>query len=313
MDLKLEESTIYSFPHGFITKKGEPVLVTTLDDKRCQRLKEMYLAYRPRNSFQGLPPVTEEACVKWVLHMIGHGINLVALSFEEGVVGYVALFPIDDRKCEMLVVVSPPSQNEGIGTELSRCAIQLSHEIGFERIQLSVEATNVRARHVYKKCGFEYLTYDPTGEVEMALDLKRYRDTVSVSVDKIMNRDVIAIRDDEPCRAAVEIFLSKRIGSLPVTEENGKLVGIISKTDLMVPSQINKKVSDVLTREVFTVREGCKIANVIRMLQSKKVRCIPVVDSNRKLVGIVGREDVLSYYARQLQQPAADDKLPDPP
>ena len=55
MDRKLEESTIYSFPHAFINKKGEPILITTLDDKRCQRLIEMYLAYEPRGSFQGLP------------------------------------------------------------------------------------------------------------------------------------------------------------------------------------------------------------------------------------------------------------------
>jgi len=300
MSLELEKSTIYSFPHGFISKKGEPILVTTLDDKRCRRLTEMYLAYQPRNSFQGLPPITDEACVKWVQHMIGNGLNLVALSFEDGVVGHVALFPIDKEKCEMLVVVSPPFQNTGIGTELVRCSVQLSDELGFGKIRLSVDATNVRARHVYKKCGFVYLSYEHAGEVEMALDLKRYRDTMNVSVAGIMNKDVIAIRDDESCRAALRIFLDHHVGSLPVVETSGKLVGIVSKTDLMLPSKIDRKVGDILTREVLTVHEGCAISKVIRMLQMRKIRCIPVVDRDTQLVGVVGREDVLAYYAKHI-------------
>lgn len=300
MNPKVEESTIYSFPHAFINKKGEAILVTTLDDKRCQRLTEMYLAYQPRDSFQGLPPISDEACRNWVRHMIRNGINLVALSFGEGVVGHVALFPINDRVSEMLVVVSPPFQNTGIGTELARCSVQLAQEIGFEKIRLSVEVTNVKARHIYKKCGFEYLSYESAGEIEMALDLKRFRDTVNVSVAQIMNRDVIAIRDDEPCRTALQIFLNNHVGSLPVIDEDRKLVGIISKSDFMLPSKIGKKVCDILTREVVTVREEYPIGRVIRMFQSMRIRCIPVVDGDRKLIGVVGREDVLVYYAKSL-------------
>lgn len=300
MNGKLKESTIYSFPHAFISKREEAILITTLDDKRCQRLIEMYLAYQPRNSFQGLPPIQDQACVKWVQQMIGNGINLVALSFGEGVVGHIVLLPITDLVCEMLVVVSPPFQDTGIGTELVRCSVQLSDEIGFERIRLSVEAANVRARHVYKKCGFEYLSDDRAGEVEMALDLKRYRDTVSVSVGGVMNKGVISIRAGESCRAAVEIFVNSHVASLPVVDNDDRLIGIITKSDLMVPSKIDKKVSDVLTREVLTVREECAIAKVIRMLQSKKVRSIPVVDRGKKLVGIIGRTDVLVYYAKHL-------------
>ena len=300
MDARLKNSTIYNYPHAFINKKEDPILVTTLNDERCQRLIEMYLAYQPRNSFQGLPPVQDRPCVQWVQHMIANGVNLVALSFGEGVVGHVALFPINDLVCEMLVVVSPPLQNTGIGTELVRCSIQLSDEIGFEKIRLSVEATNLRARHVYKKCGFEYLSDERMDEVDMAVDLKRYRDAVNVSVDTIMNKQVIAVCADEPCRNVLENFLTSHLGSLPVVDKKGELIGIVSKTDLMLPSKIDKRVGDILTRQVLTVQEGCPVVRVIRMLQSKKVRSIPVVDRNMKLVGVVGREDVLAYYARQL-------------
>jgi CBS domain-containing protein len=229
--------------------------------------------------------------------MIDTGINLIALSFEAGLVGHSALFPVNDRVSEMLVVVSPPFQNIGIGTELTRCAIQLAHELGYETIQLSVEVTNTRARHVYKKCGFDYKYYDHAGEVEMALDLRRYRDLAGACVAEIMNRDVMAVREDLSCRNALNMFLGGHIGSLPVVDEEGHLQGIISKSDLMLPSQIDRKVGDILTRQVLTVEEGCTVARVIQMLQSKKIRGIPVLDSQRRLVGIVGREDILAYYA----------------
>ena len=307
MDLKLEDTTIYSVPHAFINKKGEPIVVTTLDDKRCQQLMAMYLAYQPRNSFQGLPPIKDEACVQWVQHMIGHGINLVALSFGDGVVGHTVLFPVDKSVCEILVVVTPALQDTGIGTELVRCAVQLAHEIGFERIQLTVEATNARARRVYKKCGFDCLSRDhasQAGELDMALDLKRHRQAVSVSVDSVMNKQVVSIRDDQPCEAALQMFLATHVGSLPVVNPQGEVVGIISKTDLLSPSKIGKRVRDVLTRDVVTIQQGCPLAKAIRILQSRRVRAIPVVDRHRKLLGVVGREDILAYYARLLREPS---------
>jgi len=299
-DPRAESSTIRRSPQAFITKKGDAVLIRTLDDKTCQGLVEMYLAYQPRSAFQGLPPITDEACVKWVGYMIQNGTNLVALSFGEGVVGHAALFSIDEKVCELLVVVSPKSQNVGIGTQLTRCCVQMAYEMGFDRIWLPVERTNLRARHVYKKCGFEYLVAGDRHELEMALDLKRYHDAVNIPVEKIMNRDVRFIDSERTCREAAEIFLYEHVASLPVVDREGKLIGIISESDLMLPANLDKRVGDIFTRHVLFVRCGCTVAKVVRMFQSKKVRSIPVVDEDAKLVGIVGRRDVLTYYAENL-------------
>jgi len=300
LDPRAKGSTIHRLPQAFINKKGEAIVVKTLDEKLCQGLIDMYLAYQPRNSFQGLPPITDEACRKWVQHMIGHGVNLVAVALGGGVVGHVALFDMDDQRCELLVVVSPPYQNTGIGTQLTRCAVQMAYEIGFEKIWLPVEATNVRARRVYKKCGFEYLPRRDARELEMAIDLKRYHDLVSAGVEKIMNTDVLAIASHQSCRAAVEIFLRRRVATLPVVDEQRQLIGILSESDLMLPSNLDKQVGDILTRNVLTVRATCTIAKLVRMFQSKKVRSIPVVDEAGRLIGIVGRRDVLAYYVEKL-------------
>ena len=166
------------------------------------------------------------------------------------------------------------------------------------RRSLDVETKNSRARHVYKKCGFECGPRKDAHEITMVVDLARYHDAVDVNVEKIMNPNVIVIHADEPCKAAVEIFLNKRVGSLPVVDNDGRLIGILSESDLMLPANVNRDVGDILTRDVLTVQEGCTVAKVIRVFQSKRIRCIPVVDGAKNVVGVIGRKDILAYYAK---------------
>jgi len=296
----LDETTLHNFPHAFVNRRAEPILVKTLGEKRHRQLVEMYLAFRPRNCFSGLPPLTDPACVRWVEGVIAAGINLVALSFEEGLVGHAALFPIDAQSCEMLCAVSPPDQKIGIGTELTRCAIQLAHELGFDEIRLNVEAGNHVARHVYEKCGFHYLTRGLLGELDMSLDLQRHRDATNVPVREIMNTHVMALYQEMPCRTALEMFLEGRVATLPVINEKGELVGILSETDLLDAANMHKRVAEVLTREVVSVPVGCTIAKLISLFRSRKLRCIPVVDRRNELIGVVGRRDILDYYLRRL-------------
>jgi CBS domain-containing protein len=303
MERDLTRTSIHAFPYAFVSKRGDPILVTTLSADRAADLLAMYLAYEPRGSFQGLPPTRDDLCRKWVDDMIANGLSLVALSFLRGVVGHVALFPVGAEACEMLVVVSPPHQNAGIGTELVRCSTQVSHELGFEQIHLSVESANGRARHVYKKCGFEYVAgVEMSGDIEMVAHLRRHRDTVNASVSAVMNREVISFRPHDPCTVALDIFLRASVASLPVVDDRGRLLGILSKSDLMLSSNLRRNVGEVLTRDVITVAEAAPIEKVLRILQSKRVRAVPVVDRDNKLVGVVGRRDILAYYSKNLDR-----------
>ena len=92
-----------------------------------------YLDYEPRNSFQGLPPLKDDVCEKWAKEMILTGVNLVAVCPRAGIVGHTALFPIDRSRCELLAVVWPEFQNQGIGTALTQCCMQIARQLGFEK------------------------------------------------------------------------------------------------------------------------------------------------------------------------------------
>ena len=300
MKIDLSDTTIHNFPRAFINKRCEAILIQTLADRQQQQLIDMYLAYEPRSSFSGLPPIADAACIAWVRGMIDNAANLISLSFEVGVVGHSALFPTNAEECEILVVISPPQQKIGIGTEMTRSLIQLADELGFERIRLKVEARNHVARHVYQKCGFYYGSHALMDEVDMALDIDIYRSGLEVSVREIMTREVVRVTQDTPCRDALDLLLETGITTLPVVDENDRLKGVLSETDLLIEANISKKAGEVLTREVVSVQDGYTVANVISLFRSRKLRCVPVLDRHMKLVGVVSRRDVLLHYRERL-------------
>jgi ribosomal protein S18 acetylase RimI-like enzyme len=175
--------TISCLPREFRDKQGRDERLVLVEPSLHGAVKAMYLAYQPRGSIQGLPPLRDEACVKWVEEMLRTAVNIVAVGTivenrsagpgddARQVVGHVALFPIDSTRCEMLIVVSPAYQNAGIGTALTRSCVRAAAELGYQRIWLPVDAVNVRARRVYEKCGFQYLSHAPARELDMARDV----------------------------------------------------------------------------------------------------------------------------------------------
>lgn len=292
----IHQSSIWRCPHAFIDRSGRPILIKFLDEALREKFVAMYMAYRPRNSFNGLPPIQDAACSAWARHMVESGLNLVAISFEDGLIGHTGIFRMNQDMCELFAAVTAPYQRVGIGTQLTRCAIQLAYEAGFDRIWLSVESRNHIARHVYAKCGFKYGDTDDITELEMTFDLSLYHDAMDAPISEVMNPCTISIRQDSSCKAALETFLRAHIASLPVVDSENRVVGIMSETDMMTPASLFQRVTDVFTRNVVTVHGDSPISKIIRLFSSKGLRYVPVVDENDRLIGVVGRRDILAYY-----------------
>ena len=137
-------------------KKGHPFEVRSchFEDYLC--LEEMYDSFTPKAMFQGMPPLEKEACRKWIKGLLEAGENF--LAWREGrVVGHSVLLP-DMRKGdgEYLIFVSRPNRGRGVGSELTRMAIETCKALELNAIWLTVDAYNFRATKLYGKYGFEF-------------------------------------------------------------------------------------------------------------------------------------------------------------
>jgi CBS domain-containing protein len=135
----------------------------------------------------------------------------------------------------------------------------------------------------------------------------------------IMTAPVKSIGPDATISEAIALLLSERVSGLPVTDEHGRLVGIVSEGDflhraeigtarrrsrwiefLLGPGEIaesyvqshGRKVGEVMTREVVTAVEGASLIEVVEIMEKHRVKRLPVV-SGDILVGIITRSDLL--------------------
>ncbi len=112
-------------------------------------------------------------------------------------------------------------------------------------------------------------------------------------VKEFMNKPV-TVSPDTPLSEVQRIMAEKLIGGLPVVEE-GKLVGIVTKSDLFkVPEdlRIETPVKEVMTKEVITVQPEVSLAEALKVMSGKGVGRLPVVSREGRLVGIIARADI---------------------
>jgi len=103
-------------------------------------------------------------------------------------------------------------------------------------------------------------------------------------------------------RVAIAITTG-HFGSLPVVDEDRKLVGIISEFDLLRALRAGKDLSAVTARDVMTsnpvsVKEEASSEELMKTLEEKHFIRVPVVDDSGRVVGVVSRTDILKGYVQ---------------
>ncbi|MGD0494992.1 MAG: CBS domain-containing protein [Candidatus Bathyarchaeia archaeon] len=140
--------------------------------------------------------------------------------------------------------------------------------------------------------------------------MKTSPDRFVKDVSEIMTTKVVTCSPEDEIDDIWRLMTETRLAGLPVVR-NGKLVGIVTQKDLlesgaMLPTFESKKgrfrdspkISSVMNTNVVSVEPSTKVIRVARVMVSKDVGRIPVTDKNRKLLGIVDREDVARLIVR---------------
>ena len=125
---------------------------------------------------------------------------------------------------------------------------------------------------------------------------------------KINDRHVITIGPTETLTAAIKKLVENDIGALPVCNDKGELLGIITERDLLKECFQHSsafgitKVQDVMTKRVAIGNPEDDLDYAISVMKQKRIRHLPIVD-NQKVVGMISMRDLLGM---QLEETKAE-------
>lgn len=147
-----------------------------------------------------------------------------------------------------------------------------------------------------------------------------------MKIKEIMTKDVVSLKPDDNARDALGLLLKMKISGLPVIDAHGKLIGMFTEKDILkniFPSYIEKigsfiykensvsikkkfeelanlTISQLMRKEVVSVDEDTSLCEVARLMLTQNVRRIPILNKEKKVVGIVAREDIIKAYTKEV-------------
>lgn len=130
----------------------------------------------------------------------------------------------------------------------------------------------------------------PQGE---ALDA---RDRIS----SLMSTNLVCIRPEMNVEAALDLLLEEHISSAPVVDGEGKLLGIVARTDLLAVKNQERAahlVGSIMMPLVFSLCETASVATAARLMTSEGIHRLLVTSLRGELVGIVSSLDVVRWVA----------------
>jgi CBS domain-containing protein len=151
------------------------------------------------------------------------------------------------------------------------------------------------------------------------------------TVADVMTHDPIMVQPQTPIKEAIKILAEQRISGLPVVDDAGKLVGVISETDLLwqetgveppvyimfldsviylenparhdkeLHKALGQTVGEVMSGDPVTVKPDQPLRKAAKLMQEKSIRRLAVTDDAGKVIGILTPADIVRAMAAELE------------
>lgn len=144
-------------------------------------------------------------------------------------------------------------------------------------------------------------------------------------IQDIMTKEVITVREDDTVEKSANLLSTHDLSGLPVVDSEGYVIGIISEGDLIkhntevqvpafleilggiiyldnpnkylddVKKSMGNLVKNVMTKDIISVSPNEEVEVAAAILVREKIKRLPVLDEEGKLIGIVSRRDIMNH------------------
>lgn len=142
---------------------------------------------------------------------------------------------------------------------------------------------------------------------------------MNATVKDVMTTHVVAVRLNATYKEMAVKLRELRVSAFPVLDDENKVVGVVSEADLLAKEALEYRVpslvggilhgrewakaeavtaGDLMTKPPVTIGPREPVSHAARLMYTRKVKRLPVVDDDGRLIGIVTRTDVLGVYSR---------------
>lgn len=142
------------------------------------------------------------------------------------------------------------------------------------------------------------------------------------TVKDVMTTSVVSVTKDASFRTMAAALREHRVSAFPVLDDGGKVIGVVSEADMLAKAALDAEpqgmpgmiagllrrreyekargttAGDLMTSPAVTVTPDDTLERAARLMYTRKVKRLPVVDANGHLVGIIGRADLLASFDR---------------
>jgi CBS domain-containing protein len=113
----------------------------------------------------------------------------------------------------------------------------------------------------------------------------------------LMLKDVVTTCGNVPVKEAIELLFKRHIGSIVVVDDEQKCIGIFTERDaIRVVAQnvpLDAPLEKIMTKNPFTINEDSTFEEAKYVIKSAKIRHLPVIDTNGKIVGLISARSIL--------------------
>lgn len=141
-----------------------------------------------------------------------------------------------------------------------------------------------------------------------------------VTVGDVMTREVITVDPETAFRQIADLLVNRGLSAVPVLDARGAVLGVVSEADLLPKLEYadrqpnhplatrrtrvtrrkagSDRAADLMTAPAVTIGPDASVSMAARVLEAARIKRLPVVDDQNRLVGIVSRRDLVRTYVR---------------